>query len=186
VKNLFCAAPAPTDNPDLTLKCAMTSTILAWLKYLSRICGFETADSFPPGHPYERTRWNGAYFDIASDVKPDEIERRLCDAIANTPLVFGYIINPTPRMQRALIAVLEHRMRNNRGRAGELAELLVAAYRSPNTVEVLPGLRAAIDSTRHEEMPERARALMAFLSAAPSAVDIIDMPSTPRTSQRLH
>ncbi|WP_295998000.1 hypothetical protein [Rugamonas sp.] len=154
----------------------MTSTILAWLKYLSRICGFETADSFPPGHPYERTRWNGAYFDIASDVKPDQIESRLCEAIANTPLVFGYIINPTPRMQRALLAVQEQRMRNNRGRATELAELLIAAYRSPNTVEVLPGLRAAIEGSRHDEMPERARSLMAFLGTMPSAFDVIDMP----------
>jgi hypothetical protein len=152
----------------------MIDTLLSWLRYLSRVCGFETADSFPPGHPYERTRWNGAYFDIASDVKPDQIEHRICEAISNTPLVFGYITNPTPRMQRALFAVLEERMRNNRGRATELAILLIEAYRSPHTVEVIPGLRAAIDSTRDQDMGERARALMAFLGSMQSPFDVIE------------
>jgi hypothetical protein len=152
----------------------MTSTLLAWLRHLSRICGFETADAFPPGHPYERTRWNGAYFDIASDVKPDQIESRLCDAIANTPLVFGYITNPTPRMQRALLAVLEQRMRNNRGRATELALLLIEAYRSPHVTEVLPGLRAAIAGTAHLDSGERARSLMAYLGSMQSPFDVIE------------
>jgi hypothetical protein len=153
----------------------MIDTLLSWLRYLSRVCGFETAESFPPGHPYERTRWNGAYFDIASDVKPDQMEHRICEAISNTPLVFGYITNPTPRMQRALFAVLEERMRNNRGRAGELAALLIEAYSSPHTVEVIPGLRAAIDSTRGQELPERARSLMAFLGAMQSPFDVIEL-----------
>lgn len=152
----------------------MTSTLLAWLRYLSRVCGFETADSFPPGHPYERTRWNGAYFDIASDVKPEQIEARLCEAIANTPLVFGYITNPTPRMQRALLALLEERMRHNRGRAGELAALLVDAYASPHISEVVPGLRAAIAATREQDRAERARSLMAFLAAMQSPFDVIE------------
>jgi predicted nucleic acid-binding protein len=35
----------------------------------------ETVDAFPPGHRYARTRWDRAYFDIASDLKPDAIER---------------------------------------------------------------------------------------------------------------
>jgi hypothetical protein len=65
----------------MPLESGMNSTLLTWLKTLSRICGFETADSFPPGHPYARTRWEAAYFDIASDVKPDEMERRICTAI---------------------------------------------------------------------------------------------------------
>jgi hypothetical protein len=137
--------------------------------------GFETADSFPPGHPYERTRWNGAYFDIASDVKPEQIEARLCDAISNTPLVFGYITNPTPRMQRALLAVLEQRMRNNRGRASELAILLVEAYDSPHISEIIPGLRAAVSATRGQDPGERARALMAYLGSTQSPFDVIDM-----------
>lgn len=153
----------------------MTSTLLAWLRYLSRICGFETADSFPPGHPYERTRWNGAYFDIASDVKPEQIEHRLCEAIANTPLVFGYITNPTPRMQRMLLEVLEQRMRQNRGRATELALLLIDAYRSPHIREAIPGLRQAIANTEHEEAGEQARSVMAFLASTQAPFDVIDM-----------
>ena len=153
----------------------MMPTIFKWLRYLSHILGFETADSFPPGHPYERTRWNGAYFDIASDVKPDQIESRLCDAISNTPLVFGYITNPTPRMQRTLLAMLEERMRNNRGRASELAVLLVNAYDSPHITEVIPGLRAAIAGTRQDDMGERARSVMAFLGSTQSPFDVIEM-----------
>ena len=153
----------------------MMPTILKWLRYLSHILGFETADSFPPGHPYERTRWNGAYFDIASDVKPDQIESRLCEAITNTPLVFGYITNPTPRMQRALLAMLGERMRNNRGRATELAALLVTAYDSPHITEVVPGLRAAIAATRHDDIGERARSVMAFLGSMQSPFDVIDL-----------
>ncbi|MEV4781895.1 hypothetical protein NHH82_22335 [Oxalobacteraceae bacterium OTU3REALA1] len=153
----------------------MMPTILKWLRYLSHILGFETADSFPPGHPYERTRWNGAYFDIASDVKPDQIESRLCDAISNTPLVFGYITNPTPRMQRTLLAMLEERMRNNRGRASELAVLLVNAYDSPHITEIIPGLRAAIAGTRQDDMGERARSVMAFLGSTQSPFDVIEM-----------
>lgn len=153
----------------------MMPTILKWLRYLSHVLGFETADSFPPGHPYERTRWEGAYFDIASDVKPDQIESRLCEAINNTPMVFGYITNPTPRMQRTLLAMLEERMRNNRGRATELAALLVAAYDSPHIAEVVPGLRAAIASTRHDDIGERARGVMAFLAGMQSPFDVIDL-----------
>ena len=153
----------------------MIPILLSWLKHLSRICGFETADSFPPGHPYERTRWNGAYFDIASDVKPDQIEHRLCEAIGNTPLVFGYITHPTPRMQRALFAVLEQRMRNNRGRATELAALLVEAYRSPHTVEAVPGLRAAIARGDQNDPADQARQLMAYLGAMQSPFDVIDL-----------
>ena len=153
----------------------MMPTLLKWLRYLSHILGFETADSFPPGHPYERTRWNGAYFDIASDVKPDQIESRLCDAISNTPLVFGYITNPTPRMQRTLLAMLEERMRNNRGRASELAVLLVNAYDSPHITEVIPGLRASIAATREDDIAERARSVMAFLGSTQSPFDVIEM-----------
>jgi hypothetical protein len=154
----------------------MIPILIKWLRRLSHLLGFETADSFPPGHPYERTRWNGAYFDIASDVKPDQIENRLCEAISNTPLVFGYITNPTPRMQRALLAVLEERMRNNRGRASELAALLVTTYDENSLItEVIPGLRDAIIATRHEDIGARARAVMAFLSSTQSPFDVIDM-----------
>ena len=154
----------------------MTSPLIAWLKHLSRICGFDTADSFPPGHPYARTRWAGAYFDIASDVKPDDMERRICDAISNTPLVFAHITAPTPRMQRALLGVIENHVRRNQAKdAAPLAALLIKAYQSPHTAEALPGLRAAIDSTRDLDMGERARALMAFLGSMQSPFDVIEL-----------
>lgn len=157
------------------------NALIDWLKHLSRICGFETADSFPPGHAYARTRWVGAYFDIASDVKPDDIERRICDAIANTPLVFAHITHPTPRMQRALLGVIESRLRQGGGQRGRndaapLAALLIKAYQSPHTLECMPGLRRAIDSTRDEEAPYRVNALLAFLADDTQApFDVIEM-----------
>lgn len=152
------------------------NTLLAWLRNLSRLCGFETADSFPPGHAYARTRWVGAYFDIASDVKPEEMERRIADAIANTPLVFAHITNPTPRMQRALLGVIEARLRHrNEREAAQLAALLIKAYQSPHTAEAMPGLRHAIDSTAGEEAPYRVRNLLAFLADMQSPFDVIEM-----------
>ena len=156
----------------------MTSPLLKLLKHVSRICGFETADAFPPGHPHARTRWVGAYFDIASDVKPDEMERRICAAIGNTPMVFGHITHPTPAMQRALLGVIEERLRRNNGReAAQLAALLIAAYRSAYTQEALPGLRRAIDATRDEEAPARVRAVLAFLGDMQAPFDVIEMRS---------
>lgn len=154
----------------------MQSTLIKWLRYLSRVCGFDTADSFPPGHPHARTHWNGAYFDIASDVKPDEIERRLCDAISNTPLVFAYISNPTPRMQRALLALIAERVRRRLGSAKELVPLLIEAYRSAHTQEAVPGLRAAIRDSDHLEAAEQVRAILTFLAQMQSPYDVIDMP----------
>lgn len=153
----------------------MTSTLGTWLRQLSRVCGFDTADSFPPGHPYARTRWNAAYFDIASDVKPDEIERRLCAAIVNTPTVFAYISNPTPAMQRALLAVLEERVRR-RGNTGQLLRLLIDAYDSPHVIEALPGLRAAVRDARDDTAGEPERALLDFLTRMPAAFDVIELP----------
>ncbi|SFU51635.1 hypothetical protein [Pseudoduganella namucuonensis] len=154
------------------------NTLLAWLKNLSRLCGFETADSFPPGHAHARTRWVGAYFDIASDVKPEEMERRIADAIANTPLVFAHITHPTPRMQRALLGVIEARLRHrNEREAAQLAALLIKAYQSPHTAEAVPGLRHAIDSTVGEEAPYRVRNLLAFLADMQSPFDVIEMRS---------
>jgi hypothetical protein len=147
----------------------LLSTLAEALAYVSRVCGFETLESFPPGHAYARTRWNRAYFDIASDQKPDQIERSLCDAIANTPTVFAYITHPTPRMQRALLAVVSTRLRRSCGNPGELVALLIQAYHSPHTHEAIPGLRAAIDQSSHEEGPERVRTVLAFLGRMPSA-----------------
>ncbi|WP_028105194.1 hypothetical protein [Pseudoduganella violaceinigra] len=143
----------------------MSSVILDWLKKLSHALGFDTADSFPPGHQYARTRWAGAYFDIPSDTRPDDIERRLCDAIANTPLVFAHIENPTPRMQRVLIELIERRLSQNHEReAVQLAALLIRAYASPHIIEAMPGLRRTIDATEGYEAPARVRTLFAFLT----------------------
>ena len=79
--------------------------ILDALAWASRACGFETVSSFPARHRYARTRWNPAYFDIASDLNPVAIERSMCESISNTPSVVAYIVNPTPGMQRALRAL---------------------------------------------------------------------------------
>jgi hypothetical protein len=154
----------------------MNSTILTWLKTLSRVCGFETADSFPPNHPYARTRWEAAYFDIASDVKPDEIERRLCAAIANTPSVFAYITNPTPRMQRALLNVIHDRLRRQPGAgATDLVLLLINAYASDHITEAVPGLRTLIFNTEHEDTNLRVHAILELLVGTPRGLDVIDM-----------
>jgi hypothetical protein len=144
------------------------------LAYVSRICGFDTVDSFPPGHQYARTRWNRAYFDIASDLKPEQIDRSLSESISNTPLIFAHITHPTPRMQRALLAVIEARMRRSSGDPFDLATLLVDAYRSPHTPEAMPGLRAAIERTEGDTPAQRAYAVLNFLGAMPAAFDVIE------------
>jgi hypothetical protein len=152
----------------------LTDVILDLLGRASRALGLETIDSFPPGHAYARTRWNRAYFDIASDMKPEQIERALCESIANTPTVFAHISNPTPGMQRALLAVIDARLRRSCGSPHELARMLVEAYDSPHTQEPMPGLRAAIAATRHLDMRERVQAVLDFLGAMPAAFDVID------------
>jgi hypothetical protein len=149
-------------------------TLLDLLARASRALGLETIDAFPPGHAYARTRWDRAYFDIASDMRPDQIERALCESIANTPAVFAHIVNPTARMQRALLAAIATRMRRSCGSPHDLAKLLIDAYRGPHTEEAIPGLRAAIERTSSLEMPERVHALLAFLGAMPAAFDVID------------
>ena len=154
----------------------MNSTLLTWLKTLSRICGFETADSFPPGHPYARTRWEAAYFDIASDVKPDEMERRICTAIANTPSVFAYITNPTPRMQRALLGVIHDHLRRQPGAgATDLVLLLINAYASEHIAEAVPGLRTLIYNTQQEDTNLRVHAILELLVGTPRGLDVIDI-----------
>jgi hypothetical protein len=139
------------------------------LAYLSRVCGFETVDTFPQGHVYARTHWNPAYFDIASDLKPDQIERSLCDKIINTPIIFVHIANPTPGMQRALMSVIETRMRRSCGHPTDLVAMLVNAYRSPYTIEAIPGLRATIERNAHEDAATRTQAILEFL-----AFDVIE------------
>ena len=148
--------------------------LLDLLARASRALGFETVDAFPPGHAYARTRWDRAYFDIASDLKPDAIERALCEAIANTPAVFAHIVHPTPRMQRTLLGVIDTRLRRSCGNPADLVKLLIDAYRSPYTQEAVPGLRAAIAQGDGEEMAVRVRAVLAFLGAMPAAFDVIE------------
>jgi hypothetical protein len=152
----------------------LIDTALELLARASRKLGFETADSFPPGHPYARTRWNKAYFDIPSDLKPDAIEQRMCEAIANTPSLFGEIQNPTPRMQRTLLAIIEQRLRRGQGAPSDLAQLLVAAYRSPHTVETVAGLRQVIRDTSGYEPHVQANAVLAWLADAPAAFGVIE------------
>jgi uncharacterized membrane protein len=144
------------------------------LAYVSRVCGFDTIDSFPPGHQYAHTRWNRAYFDIASDLTPEQIERSLAESITNTPLIFAHITHPTPRMQRALLAVIETRMRRSCGDPADLATLLVEAYRSPSTPEAIPGLRAAIEESAGDTPAQRAYAVLNFLGAMPAPFDVIE------------
>lgn len=148
--------------------------LLNLLGRASRALGFETIDSFPPGHPHARTRWDRAWFDIASDMKPEQIERALCESIVNTPAVFAHIVNPTPRMQRALLGVIATRLRRSCGNPNELVKMLVDAYRSPHTQELMPGLRDAIARTEGLDMAERGRALLGFLGAMASPFDVIE------------
>jgi hypothetical protein len=152
----------------------------------SRALGFETVDSFPPGHAYVRTRWDRAYFDIASDLKPHAIERAICDAIANTPAVFAHIVNPTPRMQRVLLSLVDERRRRSCGNPGELLKLLVEAYASRHTLEALPGMRAAIEHSEGMETGERVRQLAVFLSTLPADYDTIDADLPGRTLRLVH
>jgi hypothetical protein len=148
--------------------------ILQALAWASRACGFETVSSFPARHLYARTHWNPAYFDIASDLKPDAIERSICESISNTPSVFVYIVNPTPGMQRALLAVIETRMRRSCGNPVDLVAMLIIAYRSRYTQEAIPGLRAVIEQGEHDDMATRSRDILAFLGGMHSAFDVIE------------
>ena len=139
------------------------------LFWISRVCGFDTLDAFPPGHQYAHTRWNAAYFDIASDMKPDQIERSICDRIENTPSIFAYIESPTPRMQRMLLSVIEIRMRRSCGAPSDLVGMLINAYRSPHTLDVVAGLRSVIANSNGD-----VNAVIIFLSAGASALNVIE------------
>jgi hypothetical protein len=140
----------------------------------SRALGLETIDAFPPGHRYADTRWDKAYFDIPSDYKPERIEQAMSDAITNTPSVFAWIDHPTPRMQRALLAVIHARLRRGGSPPNDLLAMLIEAYASPRTQEALPGLRAAIASTDDYDPSMRVAHLAAWLADMPAAFDVID------------
>lgn len=148
--------------------------LMELLSRASHALGFETVDRFPANHAYARTHWDRAYFDIASDLRPEAIERALCASIANTPSIFVHIANPTPAMQRTLLGVIDTRLRRSCSAPTDLVTLLIEAYRSPYTIEARPGLRAAIASTEGLEMRERVHAVLAFLGAMPAAFDVIE------------
>ncbi|WP_020653238.1 hypothetical protein [Massilia niastensis] len=152
----------------------LIDTLASLLSRASRAMGLETVDSFPPGHAYGRTRWSKAYFDIASDLGADQMESAICASISNTPLVFAHIRNPTPRMQRALLAIIEARLRRADAPA-DLAYLLVQAYRSPHTPEIVPGLRAAIAANAGIDPAIQAHAVLAFLGDAPAGFGVVEM-----------
>ena len=151
----------------------LLDTLSSLLSRASRAMGLETVDAFPPGHAYARTRWNKAYFDIASDLSADRMESAICAAISNTPYVFGHIRNPTPRMQRALLAIIEARLRRADAPT-ELARMLIEAYRSPHTPEIVPGLRAAIATNAGFDPLVQAHAVLAYLADAPAAFGVIE------------
>jgi hypothetical protein len=155
----------------------LLDTLATLLSRASRALGLESLDAFPPGHQYARTRWDKAWFDIPSDLKPDAIEHAICEAIANTPAAFAHIDHPTPRMQRTLLGVIHGRLRRGAGAQSlptDLVAMLLDAYASPHTPEALPGLRAAIASTEGYDPSMRVAHLVAFLSDMPAAFDVID------------
>jgi hypothetical protein len=157
----------------------LLDTLANLLSRASRALGLESLDAFPPGHRYARTRWDKAWFDIPSDLKPDAIESAICEAIANTPSAFAHIVHPTPRMQRTLLGVIHARLRRGGGSGSgaaptDLVAMLLDAYASPHTPEALPGLRAAIASTEGYDPSMRVAHLAAFLADMPAAFDVID------------
>lgn len=144
------------------------------LSRASRALGLESVDRFPPGHQYPRTRWDRAYFDIASDLKAEQMENAVCEAIANTPSVFAHVAHPTPRMQRTLLATIHARLRRGGSPPSDLVAMLIEAYASPHTPEAMPGLRAAIAGTEGYDPSMRVAHLQAFLADMPAAFDVIE------------
>jgi hypothetical protein len=155
----------------------LLDTFATLLSRASRALGLESLDRFPPGHRHARTRWDKAWFDIPSDMKPDAIEHSICEAIANTPSAFAHIEHPTARMQRTLLGVIHARLRRGGGAQSaptDLVAMLLDTYASPHTQEALPGLRAAIASTEGYDPSMRVAHLAAFLADMPAAFDVID------------
>jgi hypothetical protein len=153
----------------------MTSLFNATLAYLSKVCGLDSVSSFPASHPFFRTHWDPSYFDIAYGTKPDQIDQILSEAIHNTPHIFARINNPTPRMQRSLLAVLHDSVRRNDGNAGEWAALLINAYASRHVQEVVPGLRAEITASSAAAPADRVRGLLVFLANMAAPFDVIEI-----------
>lgn len=152
----------------------MSSLFESAISYLSKALGLESVHSFPSRHIFARTNWDPSYFDIPYGTKPEDIERRICIAIGNTPTIFAHINNPTPRMQRVLLAVVAERLRRNDRTGGDLVKLLIAAYASPYVQETMPGLRAAIEASAYEEDGGRVRRVLSFLQDMQAPFDVID------------
>ena len=146
------------------------------LSRASRALGLESVDAFPPGHRYPRTRWDRAYFDIASNLTADQMETAICAAIANTPCVFAHITHPTPRMQRTLLAIVHARLRRGGTPPTDLVAMLIDACEQPHTPQAMPGLRAALASTAGYDPSMRVAHLQAWLADMPAAFDVIDAP----------
>ena len=152
----------------------MRSLFMSVVSYLSKRCGLESVSSFPAGHAFARTHWDPSYFDIAYGTRPERIEAVICNAIANTPTIFSRIANPTPRMQRALLSIIDRSARRNEGNAGQLVAMLIEAYASPHVEDAMPGLRRAIEQCAHEERHERVRSVLYFIATIPAPLDAID------------
>ena len=153
----------------------MSSLFNIAMSYLSRALGLESVSSFPARHPYAQTNWDPAYFDIPYGTKPEEIERRICTAIGNTPTIFGQISNPTPRMQRALLNVVTERTQRNDRSAADLVNLLINAYASPLVREPILGLRAEIEASAYDDIGMRVRRVLTFLLNTNASQNVIDM-----------
>lgn len=152
---------------------ALLDTLSRWYHRASRALGLENADRFPDASSYPHTRWNRAYFDIASDLKQAQMEAKLCESIANTPYVFAHIQNPTPRMLLALLGMIEAGLR--RGNAPvDLVHLLILAYRSPHTPDIVPGLRALINANAQFDANIQAHAVLAMLGDAPAGFGVLE------------
>jgi hypothetical protein len=134
----------------------------------------ESVSSFPARHIDAHTSWDPSYFDIPYGTKPDEIERRMCTAIDNTPTIFAHIDNPTPRMQRALLHVIGERMRQNDRSAADFLGLLINAYASPLVREAVPGLRAEIEASAYDDFGTRVRRVSSFLLNMQASFNVID------------
>ena len=56
----------------------------------------------------------------------------------------------------------------------ELAGMLINAYASPYVQDAVPGLRAAIAASAHEDGADRVRSIVAFLVGMDAPFDVID------------
>ncbi len=152
----------------------MSSLFDITLAYLSKICGLDTVSTFPADHIFARTQWNPAYFDISSNMTPDQIERTLCQAISNTPSIFSHISNPTPRMQRSLLTAVNDSMRRKEGNTGELIAMLINAYTSRYVLDAVPGLRAEIMACAGLARADQIRQVMRFLMDMAAPLGVIE------------